>query len=101
MYKATAIANTNIALIKYWGNRNHQLSLPYNSSISMTLDGMYTTTSVEFSKSYENEVIINGNHATSEEQQRVVNHLTEQNQVIMGSLTEIKEALKEKVGFDG
>lgn len=74
--KATGIANTNIALIKYWGNRNHQLSLPYNSSISMTLDGMHTVTSVEFSKSFKNEVIINGIQAKSEEQQRVIDHIT-------------------------
>ncbi|WP_077324151.1 diphosphomevalonate decarboxylase [Virgibacillus siamensis] len=46
--KATAKAHTNIALIKYWGKRDESLILPMNSSLSLTLDGFYTTTSVEF-----------------------------------------------------
>lgn len=46
--KATAKAHTNIALIKYWGKRNDALILPTNSSLSLTLDGFYTETSVEF-----------------------------------------------------
>ena len=45
--KSTATANSNIALVKYWGQRNPKLVLPFNSSISMTLDGLYTTTTVE------------------------------------------------------
>lgn len=43
-----AIAHPNIAFIKYWGNRNDELRLPANGSISMNLDGLTTTTSVEF-----------------------------------------------------
>ncbi|WP_373894735.1 diphosphomevalonate decarboxylase [Virgibacillus natechei] len=46
--KATAKAHTNIALIKYWGKRNESLILPTNSSLSLTLDGFHTTTTVEF-----------------------------------------------------
>lgn len=46
--KATAKAHTNIALIKYWGKRNEPLILPMNNSLSLTLDGFYTETSVEF-----------------------------------------------------
>jgi len=46
--KATAKAHTNIALIKYWGKRNEKLILPTNSSLSLTLDGFYTTTTVDF-----------------------------------------------------
>lgn len=48
--KATAKAHTNIALIKYWGKRNDALILPTNSSLSLTLDGFYTETSVHFKK---------------------------------------------------
>lgn len=46
--KATAKAHTNIALIKYWGKRDDELILPTNSSLSVTLDGFSTTTTVDF-----------------------------------------------------
>lgn len=46
--KATARANANIALIKYWGKRNESLKLPMNNSLSLTLDALGTTTTVEF-----------------------------------------------------
>lgn len=46
--KATAKAHTNIALIKYWGKREESIILPTNSSLSLTLDGFYTTTAVDF-----------------------------------------------------
>ena len=48
MMKATAKAHTNIALIKYWGKRNEALILPTNNSLSLTLDGFFTTTTVDF-----------------------------------------------------
>ena len=47
--KATAVANANIALVKYWGKRNSELNLPKNGSISMTCDGLWTKTTVDFS----------------------------------------------------
>jgi len=60
MAKATATANANIALVKYWGKRNKDLILPYNGNASMTCDGMTTTTTVEFSDKYkEHTVVIN------------------------------------------
>src|SRR5699024_6471889 len=46
--RATAKAHTNIALIKYWGKRNEALILPTNNSLSVTLDGLHTETTVEF-----------------------------------------------------
>lgn len=46
--QATARANSNIALIKYWGKRDEALNLPQNGSISMTLDGLHTTTTVRW-----------------------------------------------------
>ena len=46
--KATATANSNIALIKYWGKRDTRLNLPAVGSISITLDGLSTTTTVQF-----------------------------------------------------
>jgi diphosphomevalonate decarboxylase len=46
--KSTAIANPNIAFIKYWGNRDDDLRLPVNGSFSMNLDGLATKTQVIF-----------------------------------------------------
>lgn len=48
---ATAWAHTNIALVKYWGKRAsaEALNLPATGSLSMTLDGFGTTTTVELS----------------------------------------------------
>lgn len=46
--QATAIAHPNIALVKYWGKRNVELNLPAAGSISLTLGGLETETTVEF-----------------------------------------------------
>lgn len=46
--RATARAHANIALVKYWGKRDEALYLPMNGSLSLTLDGLYTTTTVHF-----------------------------------------------------
>ena len=56
--KASAIANANTSLVKYWGKRNKELILPQNSSISMTLDGLYAHTTVEFDKKYKDDIFI-------------------------------------------
>ena len=48
MTTATAVAHPNIAFIKYWGNQNSELRIPSNGSISMTLGGLETKTSVCF-----------------------------------------------------
>lgn len=45
---ATAIAHSNIALIKYWGNKDHSLRIPQNGSISFNLDSLFTKTKVVF-----------------------------------------------------
>jgi diphosphomevalonate decarboxylase len=45
--KATARARANIALVKYWGKRDARLNLPVTGSLSLTLDRLHTTTSVE------------------------------------------------------
>jgi diphosphomevalonate decarboxylase len=43
---AVARAGTNIALVKYWGKRDAQLNLPRTGSLSLTLAGLETVTSV-------------------------------------------------------
>jgi len=45
--KATAIAHANIALVKYWGKRDDDLLLPQAPSLSVALDRLITTTTVE------------------------------------------------------
>ena len=46
--QATAIAHPNIAIIKYWGKTDHEQNLPAVGSLSITLDGLSTTTRVNF-----------------------------------------------------
>lgn len=59
--KAKARAHTNIALIKYWGKRDEGLSLPMNSSLSLTLDKFFTETEVEFDSALSEDVFfLNG-----------------------------------------
>lgn len=57
---ATAVACPNIALVKYWGNRDHTLRLPVNSSLSLNLGGLTTTTTVEFDSTYREDTFILG-----------------------------------------
>ena len=56
--KASSISPINIALIKYWGKRDKDLILPYNNSISMTVDGLYTYTTVDFDNKYTNDIFV-------------------------------------------
>ena len=44
---------SNIALVKYWGKKDHQI--PENPSISFTLDHCKTTTTLSFSNNTSNE----------------------------------------------
>src|SRR5574341_1644016 len=72
MTTATAIANPNIAFIKYWGNRDNTLRLPVNGSISMNLDGLMTRTMVSFQPSLPfDELVINGHEVTGTGRARV------------------------------
>jgi diphosphomevalonate decarboxylase len=74
--KATAIAASNIAFIKYWGNRDPVRRVPLNDSISMNLDHATTTTSVEFDDQLaDDQVIIGGAAASGAARARVLAHL--------------------------
>jgi diphosphomevalonate decarboxylase len=69
---ATALAHPNIAFIKYWGNRNDELRLPANGSLSMNLDGLETRTTVVFQADLpSDELILNGLPAAQEQRERV------------------------------
>lgn len=73
--KATAIAPSNIAFVKYMGRKDEVLRLPENASISMTLSDLLTTTTVEFSADLaDDSVTINGEQEDGEAG-RVIKHL--------------------------
>lgn len=59
--RATYEAAPNIALVKYWGVRDPNRALPYNSSLSVTLDRLRTRTTVAFDPSLpEDRFVLDG-----------------------------------------
>ncbi|MGZ3426616.1 MAG: diphosphomevalonate decarboxylase [Polyangia bacterium] len=56
--RAVARANTNIALVKYWGKRDARLNLPAVGSLSLTLDGLSTRTTVTFDGKLERDTLV-------------------------------------------
>ncbi len=73
---ATAIAHPNIALIKYWGNRDETLNLPSNGSISINLGSLETRTTVTFDPTLHLDTLtINQLPASRDAVQRVSNVL--------------------------
>jgi diphosphomevalonate decarboxylase len=64
--QATAIAQTNIALIKYWGKRDVARNLPAVGSISITLRELYTEVSVELTGDTGTDLlVVNGTENTA------------------------------------
>lgn len=82
--KATAKANTNIALIKYWGKRDEQLFLPMNSSLSVTLDRFYTITTVEFSGSFDKDTFFLDNVIASDKELEKVSKFLDKVRIVAG-----------------
>jgi len=69
---ATAIAHPNIAFIKFWGNRDSELRIPANSSLSMNLAGLVTRTRVTFDPVLtSDQLTINREPASTEGMARV------------------------------
>jgi diphosphomevalonate decarboxylase len=59
--RATAKAQPNIALIKYWGKRDTERNLPAVGSISVTLADLYTTMTVAFESAVGSDsLVVNG-----------------------------------------
>ena len=74
--KATAVANPNIAFIKYWGKVDEALTLPANPSLSMNLAALTTVTTVEFRPGLPSDMVVVGNQPSAgQELARVVAHL--------------------------
>ncbi len=75
---ATFEASPNIALVKYWGVRDPRRVLPYNSSVSVTLDRLRSRTTVRFDPGLGSDrVVLNGELAGAEPRADVV-HLLEE-----------------------
>src|SRR3989304_3753785 len=73
---ATAIANPNIAFVKYWGDRDPRLHIPANGSISMNLDGLTTHTQVTFDAAFRHDqLILDGKSTPGAALQRVSDFL--------------------------
>ncbi len=76
MPTALAQASPNIAFVKYWGNRNQGLRLPSNGSISMTLEGLETRTSVSYLPELtQDEFWLDGSQTRGQQLERVTKHL--------------------------
>lgn len=74
---AKAVASPNIAFIKYWGNRDHRLRIPANGSLSMTLGGLETETSVELIEPGVKDVLLlNGEELSGQALARVSTFLS-------------------------
>lgn len=59
MMQASAQAQPNIALVKYWGKRDVAANLPATGSISITLESLWTRMSVEFGAA-KDRLVVNG-----------------------------------------
>ncbi|MCA9581704.1 MAG: diphosphomevalonate decarboxylase [Myxococcales bacterium] len=72
-HRATATANTNIAIAKYWGKCDTKLNLPAVPSISLTLDGLSTTTTVTFDDRFPKDTFtLDGTVRSGRERERVI-----------------------------
>ena len=87
--KATAIAPSNIAFIKYWGKKDEILRLPENGSIAMCLSNLITRTTVEFQKDLNDDIIIFNGIQEENEGNRALKHITR-----IKTLAKISEKVK-------
>ncbi len=66
MSKVTVQSPANIAFIKYWGVKENTQYIPYNDSISMTLSGCQSTTTILADKNIREDIIEIGQDGTYE-----------------------------------
>lgn len=73
MKAASSKAHANIALAKYWGKCDEQLNLPVVPSLSLTLDGLWTETTVCFDSILPADTIeLNGQIPSDREAARII-----------------------------
>lgn len=82
----TAKAHANIALIKYWGKKDESLFLPFTSSLSLTLDPLYTITTVSKDSTLTKDYfVLNGVTQNGQETEKIskfVDYFRKNNQFI-------------------
>jgi diphosphomevalonate decarboxylase len=72
--RGEAFAPANIALCKYWGKRDRDLNLPVNSSLSISLGKLGTTTVLKFAKTAD-RIFLNGKPAPNDFAARISAYL--------------------------
>lgn len=65
--KSSAFAPANIALCKYWGKRNSELNLPFNSSLSIALANKGAVTEISINNNKKDKVVLNEQEISAEE----------------------------------
>lgn len=71
-----AEANTNIALVKYWGKNDEEYNLPAVPSLSLTLQGLRTRTEVRLDPALPaDRLLLNESDVTGEPLAKVSRHL--------------------------
>jgi hypothetical protein len=89
--KATAKAPANIAFIKFWGKKDSKLNIPFSNTLSVSLDNVFTVTTVEFSKEFKKDSIEIDGEKKLAEQDRLMNHLDNIRKVAKTDLKELLE----------
>src|SRR5690554_507257 len=70
-----ARAYVNFALIKYWGKKDEKLRLPYQASLSFTVDKLYTDTEVIVNNNLKEDVVYINGVKDDKASIRVIKHL--------------------------
>jgi phosphomevalonate decarboxylase len=101
--KVTAVAHPIQGLIKYHGLKNPVQRIPYHDSISLCIQALTTTTTVEATeKLKKNEIIINGKESEGKDRQRaetVLNKLKKLGEFGGGFRVVSENSLKEGKGL--
>lgn len=75
--RATAVAHPNVALIKYWGKSDTEKNLPATGSLSVTLGGLHTRTTIEFNEQLKQDQLLLDGKADAAADLRMVRCLDE------------------------
>ena len=96
----TAIAHPNLAFVKYWGKRRGRLNLAATDSISLTLDGYRTSTTVGFEAGLEQDVFtLNGERQPAERVTALLDLVRRQAGLRCGARVESRSTVPTAVGL--